>query len=103
MFLNDKNIGDVFVKIIQIVPISSTLTTFEKMWEKFTKTVTFPNYKLVRNYSVIWVRDDLYDESKKSTNIVPDNEQTSALARTAIEDNYYIPYKITELKPSFHN
>lgn len=101
VFLNDKNIGDVFVKIIQIVPISSTLTTFEKMWEKFTKTVTFPNYKLVRNYSVIWVRDDLYDESKKSTNIVPDNEQTSALARTAIEDNYYIPYKNNRIKTKF--
>lgn len=37
VFLNDKNIGDVFVKIIQIVPISSTLTTFERCGKNLLK------------------------------------------------------------------
>lgn len=101
VYLNDNNIGNAFIKIIQIVPISSTLTTFEKMWKKFNDTATFSNYQLVRNYSVIWVRDDLNDKSKVSTNVVPDNMKSLQLARTAIEDSYYIPYKNNRIETKF--
>lgn len=92
VFLNRKNINIDFLKIIQIVPISSTLTTFEKMWVKFKETASLNKYELVRNYSVIWVRDDLNDASKKESNVLP-NSNSSELIRTKIEDSYYIPYK----------
>lgn len=46
------------VKIVQIVPISSTLTTFAKMWKKFSKEYNLQGrFELNENYTVFWVRD----------------------------------------------
>lgn len=101
VYLNEKNICDTQIKIVQIVPISSTLTTFEKMWTKFKEKINLQNYKLVRNYSVIWVRDDINDESKKGSNIVPKTDSFLELIRTEIEDKYYIPYKHNRIETRF--
>ncbi|MCM1284943.1 MAG: hypothetical protein NC213_00080 [Acetobacter sp.] len=45
------------IKIIQIVPISSTLTTFSKMWSKIIINQGDKKLDLVKNYTVFWVRD----------------------------------------------
>lgn len=47
-------------KIVQIVPISSTLTTFGKMWNKFMSSVTKETYdriSLVASYTIFWIVD----------------------------------------------
>ncbi len=47
-----------FSKIIQIVPISSTLSTFSKMWAKFNRECNSEkSFCLTQNYTVFWVRD----------------------------------------------
>ena len=45
--------------IIQIVPISSTLTTFEKMWKQFRESVSeeIGEAVLAASYTVFWVTD----------------------------------------------
>lgn len=48
------------VKVIQIVPISSTLTTFDKMWKKFSGSISEGFHNMVclsENYTVFWVVD----------------------------------------------
>ena len=48
------------VNVIQIVPISSTLTTFDKMWKKFSGSVEEESRNkacLCGNYTVFWVVD----------------------------------------------
>ena len=48
------------VKIVQIVPISSTLTTFDKMWKRFSGSVEESGkdkISLMGNYTVFWVVD----------------------------------------------
>lgn len=48
------------VKVIQIVPISSTLTTFDKMWKKFFGSVVEKSKNMIclsGNYTVFWVVD----------------------------------------------
>ena len=48
------------VKVIQIVPISSTLTTFDKMWKRFLGSVVEGEKNkicLAGNYTVFWVVD----------------------------------------------
>lgn len=48
------------VKVIQIVPISSTLTTFDKMWKKFSGSICNGSQNMVclsENYTVFWVTD----------------------------------------------
>jgi len=55
---NDKIIINEPVSVIQIVPISSTLTTFEKMWGRLKADITDINVKnlsIKANYSVYWV------------------------------------------------
>lgn len=45
-------------KIVQIVPISSTLTTFNKMWSNLKKELNASNkQEIINNYTVFWVRD----------------------------------------------
>lgn len=47
------------VTIVQIVPISTTLTTFKKMWDMFCEEMTTrnrPSYS-EKNYTLFWVRD----------------------------------------------
>lgn len=57
---NNKLILEEKVKVIQIVPISSTLTTFDKMWRRFLKSVQ-DEWKtkicMAGNYTVFWVVD----------------------------------------------
>ena len=68
------------IKVVQIVPISSTLTTFSKMWTKFEQKYSHSSdyvFKLAHNHTVIWVRDD----GKKKD--IPD------LSPTDIEESYY--------------
>lgn len=49
------------IMVIQIVPISSTLTTFEKMWNMFSYSIV-PELqhcvKIEANYTVFWVVDE---------------------------------------------
>lgn len=48
------------VKVIQVVPISSTLTTFDKMWRRLRDSVTEntrDKIRLVGNYTIFWVVD----------------------------------------------
>lgn len=60
------------VKVIQIVPISSTLTTFDKMWKKFSASISEESKNMVHlsgNYTVFWVVDQQGDlrDGKPST------------------------------------
>lgn len=70
------------LKVIQIVPISSTMTTFSKMWS-LLKIDYKAQVELLRNYTVFWVRD---------------------IGNNNLEDNYYakpqdkfVKTKFTEL------
>lgn len=56
----DKDVPeDIEVKIVQVVPIISTLTTFKKMWDMFLENNSGKKTKkqLVKNYTLFWVRD----------------------------------------------
>lgn len=60
VYLNNKKDTDCEFKVVQIVPISSTLTTFEKMWAKFNYTYNKNNrFTLSHNHTVMWIRDDI--------------------------------------------
>lgn len=70
VYFKDKEVYKNYEKInvVQIVPISSTLTTFGKMWLKF-KQQDFYNssqYVLSHNHTVFWVRDDSHKEGSIS-------------------------------------
>lgn len=57
-------------KIIQIVPISSTLSTFKKMWNRLWEAIGHPcgSAKPVANYAVFWVYNvDSDSDTSKST------------------------------------
>lgn len=67
-----KVIADEPIGIVQVVPISSTLTTFEKMWGRLKKDVleeSAEKLKLMANYSVYWVMhtDENTEKGKPST------------------------------------
>ena len=47
------------VKIVQIVPISSTLTTFDKMESRIKEVMKDSVFKTVARYTVFWVTDAL--------------------------------------------
>lgn len=69
---NDKLIINEPVSVIQIVPISSTLTTFVKMWGRLkadVKDINVKNLNIKANYSVYWVMHTDKDtvEGKPST------------------------------------
>lgn len=54
-------------KVVQIVPISSTLTTFNKMWSNLKKELNASNrQEIINNYTVFWVRDVNGTESNPS-------------------------------------
>lgn len=54
------------VKIVQIVPISSTLTTFSKMWSEFCSHLQNEKDKekvaIYKNYTVFWVVDQASEQ-----------------------------------------
>jgi len=61
---DDPYIIPVGTNIIQIVPISSTFTTFSKMWDKFIENYSkagnnewLKKYAPILNYTVFWVYD----------------------------------------------
>lgn len=75
------------IKVIQIVPISSTLTTFGKMWEKFNRKYNRTNnnrHILSHNHTVIWVRDDI-----KSKQLDKKLLAENSANLTNIENKYY--------------
>ena len=59
MYFSKEVPDDIEVKIIQIVPIISTLTTFKKMWDMFEENYPEKAKRnhLVKNYTLFWVRD----------------------------------------------
>lgn len=73
------------IKVVQIVPISSTMTTFGKMWRKFTTQKNINgNYRLSQNYTVVWVRDNVKDPRKEL-------KTTNGITYTTLESKYYTP------------
>lgn len=80
------------IKVIQIVPISSTLTTFDKMWRKFFSSIIEDgrdNIYLAGNYTVFWVVDkngNLEDgmpskiEEKYWKNVLPNHQIKTKLS-----------------------
>ncbi len=62
VYLNNREEINCEFKVVQVVPISSTLTTFEKMWAKFNSIYNKDNknkFVLFHNHTVMWIRDDL--------------------------------------------
>ena len=59
MYFSREIPDGVEVKILQIVPIISTLTTFKKMWDMFLENYPekVKTEQLVKNYTLFWVRD----------------------------------------------
>lgn len=59
MYYSQDIPSDMQVNIIQIVPISSTLTTFKKMWDMFVdeRQEQSQSCRLIKNYTLFWVRD----------------------------------------------
>lgn len=59
MYYSNKVPANQNMNIVQIVPISSTLTTFKKMWDMFLddQKRKYNKYKLIKNYTLFWVRD----------------------------------------------
>ncbi len=78
------------IDIIQIVPISSSMSTFDKMFQKIKNhTVSnHDNFKLIlsANYTALWVCDETDISDRKSENI---------LLPSKIEKNYWMS---TDLK-----
>ncbi|MDE6852681.1 MAG: hypothetical protein K2J67_09380, partial [Lachnospiraceae bacterium] len=80
VYINDTRDLKGDIKVVQIVPISSTLTTFSKMWTKFEQRFSHSSdyvFRLSHNHTVIWVRDD--GEKKGILDLSPTN----------IEERYY--------------
>ena len=72
MYFNKEIPNNVEAKIIQIVRIISTLTTFKKMWDMFIEN--YPekviSNQLVKNYTLFWVRDlQESEQTKRPTDI----------------------------------
>lgn len=85
IYLSNPNLENSSEKInvIQIVPISSTLTTFAKMWKKLKQEHNFLGELLLnKNYTVFWVRDDLKSARAK-------NETGKELNVSKIEYKYF--------------
>lgn len=92
IYMNDTTKCKKSVKVIQIVPISSTLTTFEKMWCKFQTTFDNNQYILAHNHTVIWVRDAINEKKSKNG---------TKLLCTDIEKEYYYPPQNNKIKTKF--
>lgn len=89
------------VKIIQIVPISSTLTTFNKMWRKFVSSVSNKSkgkVSIAVNYTVFWVVDN---NGKILENCVLPSEIEKRYWKKV--KNYDIETKLASLKNAGNN
>ena len=63
------------IRVVQIVPISSTLTTFDKMWKKFSSSIVSRAKQMVclsGNYTVFWVVDQAGDFVKGKPSTIED-------------------------------
>lgn len=80
------------VSIVQIVPISSTLTTFEKMWDRFWKSVDEPSKVYVTkrlNYTIFWVSDSQgYFENGEPSGIEKDYWRKVVISDKKIETRF---------------
>jgi len=67
-----NNNKDEELYIVQIVPISTTLTTFKKMWTKLRTSEKVKNLSeatLLRNLTVLWVRDKEKEKQSSPSSI----------------------------------
>ncbi len=86
------------VQVIQIVPISSTLTTFAKMWKKFAKEYNSQRkFFLNENYTIFWVRDV---EKNSITSKTTEHQRVSDLEKKYfdIDDNGVVTSKFSDLE-----
>lgn len=93
IYLNKNELVEEEYKVIQIVPISSTLTTFEKMWLKFNSEYNGNNksgatFELFHNHTIIWIRDDV-DKKRKEYITGNHDESIDKFQLTKIEEKYY--------------
>lgn len=78
------------IQLIQIVPISSTLTTFEKIWKKFNSEHNKKEiFKLCKNYTVFWSKANEIYNSDDSVDI--------SKYYQVLEDNNILVNKLLEL------
>lgn len=94
------------VKVIQIVPISSTLTTFDKMWKKFLGSICDGFQSMVclsENYTVFWVVDQKGDlqngkpskiEKKYWKEVKPEHKIETILPELKKAGNQFVQYFI---------
>lgn len=94
------------IKVVQIVPISSTLTTFDKMWKKFLGSIcngAQSKVCLSENYTIFWVVDQKGDlqngkpseiEKRYWREVHPGYEIETKLPELRNAGNPYIQYFI---------
>ncbi len=88
---NDKIEMTDLIKVIQIVPISSTLTTFEKMWNRLQKTIekdSEENICVAGNYTIFWITNELNKEPNEPTEIEKPYWSRVRLPEQLIETNF---------------
>lgn len=88
------------VKVIQIVPISSTLTTFDKMWKKFSGSVCDKCQSKVclgENYTVFWVTDQRGDLQNGKPSEIEKNYWKE------VRSGYEVETNLPELKNAGNN
>lgn len=88
--VNDKNILELKedVKVVQVVPISTTLTTFSKMREEFINHLSGKrNAQIYKNYTVFWV----VDQASEKPAVIP----------SSIERKYWIEVNKKNIKTTF--
>jgi hypothetical protein len=103
--------SNINTSVVQIVPIGSTLTTFDKMWAKYLKDrKSTENSKIVKNYNVFLIRDanekdegglsnierDLWDSINTDERTITVNVKDKL---QYLEDAPNISYIITEESP----
>lgn len=85
LYLSNPNLSKYSdtINVIQIVPISSTLTTFAKMWKKLKQENDFgEKLSLNDNFTVFWVRD--IEESPRAK-----DENGNTLNVSELESKYF--------------
>ncbi len=79
------------IKVVQIVPISSTLTTFGKMWSEFCSHLQHEKDKelveIYKNYTVFWVVDQASEQP--------------AVKPSSVEEKYWINVSEKNIQTSF--
>lgn len=97
---DDKVYSDEKIKVVQVVPIGSTLTTFEKMWSQFKKSLhddAKDKFVLSNNYTVFWVLN-----ADKSDLQAPSKIEEEYWSRTNLKDRV-VETKFKEFQNSNSN